>query len=165
MKKEKIALAQIKLIGITARTNNTSEANPSTAKISPTVQHYFQGNLPEKILHRKNPGVTFCAYTEYESDFRGEYTFFIGEEVDSFDDLPEGFKALTIEAQSYVKFTTEPGPMPGVVIQAWQDIWRMNVDDFGGHRRYHADFERYDERAADPQNAVVDIYIGSKEVS
>ena len=162
MKKEKIALAQIKLIGITARTNNTNETNPSIAKISPTVQHYFQGNLSAKILHRKNPGITFCVYTEYESDFTGDYTFLIGEEVESFDNLPEGLKAFTIEEQSYTKFTTDPGAMPGVVIKAWQNIWQMSTDDLGGQRRYHADFERYDERAIDPQNAVADIYIGIK---
>lgn len=162
MKKEKTALAQIKPVGITAKTNNTNEANPSIAKISPTVQQYFQGSLSAKILHRKNPGVTFCIYTEYESDFTGDYTFLIGEEVESFDNLPEGFKALTIDPQSYTKFTTDPGTMPKVVIEAWQNIWQMTADDLGGQRRYHADFERYDERAANPENAVADIYIGIK---
>lgn len=162
MKKEKTALPEIKLAGITARTNNADEADPSLAKITPTVQRWFQGNLSATIPHRVNPGRTFCAYTEYESDFRGDYTFFVGEEVNSFDGLPEGFKALAVEAQSYAKFTTNPGPMPDIVIDAWHKIWQMTPTDLGGERRYDADFEVYDERAFDPRNAVVDIYIGIK---
>jgi predicted transcriptional regulator YdeE len=32
----------------------------------------------------------------------------------------------------------------------------------GGDRMYRADFEIYDERAADPQSVVVDVYVGIK---
>ena len=38
----------------------------------------------------------------------------------------------------------------------------MTSDDLGGERRYSTDFEVYDERAANPQNAVLDIYVGIK---
>jgi predicted transcriptional regulator YdeE len=31
---------------------------------------------------------------------------------------------------------------------------------FGGKRAYIADFEVYDERSRDPDNTIVDIYIG-----
>lgn len=163
MKQEKVVLPEIKLIGITARTNNDLEANPSTAKISPTVQHYFQNNLSFQIPHRKRPGITLCAYTDYESDFTGDYTYFIGEEVTSFDGLPESLKTLSIEAQAYAKLTVGPGPMPDIVIKAWQRIWRMTSADFQGQRRYTTDFEVYDERAQNPQNTILDIYIGINE--
>ena len=59
-----------------------------------------------------------------------------------------------------MKFTTNPGSMPNVVIQAWQDIWKMSSSDFSGERSYIADFEIYDEKDSDSKNAVVDIYIG-----
>jgi predicted transcriptional regulator YdeE len=36
----------------------------------------------------------------------------------------------------------------------------MDSVDFGGRRKYIADFEVYDDRAVDPENAAVDIYIG-----
>ena len=52
--------------------------------------------------------------------------------------------------------------MPGIVVEAWQKIWQMSDSELGGVRSYIADFEIYDERAFDPQNAVVDIYIGIK---
>lgn len=38
----------------------------------------------------------------------------------------------------------------------------MSSDDFGGDRAYVADFEVYDQRAIDPTNASLDIYIGIK---
>jgi predicted transcriptional regulator YdeE len=160
MLKSAVKLPEIKLIGITERTNLSQEMNPSTAKIGPTVQKYFQQGLAAKIPHRKNPGITFSIYTEYESDFTGNYTYFLGEEVTSLEQVPEGFKTLVIPAQAYTKFTTLPGPMPGVVIDAWQKIWSMTDQELAGKRAYCADFELYDERASDPHNVIVDLYIG-----
>lgn len=153
---------EINLVGISVRTNNVNmfEMNPVNNKIAATVQKYFHGGYPEKINNRKKPGVTYCVYTNYESDFTGDYTYFIGEEVDSFDNLPEGFEMLVIPVQNYAKFTTESGPMPMVCISAWQKIWAMTPAEFGSERAYIADFEVYDERALDHQNVVLDIYIG-----
>lgn len=50
--------------------------------------------------------------------------------------------------------------MPEVVISAWQEIWAMNENELGGKRKYIADFEIYDQRAVNPNNTVIDIYIG-----
>jgi predicted transcriptional regulator YdeE len=160
MQKTMAKLPEIKLVGITARTNLASEMNLATAKIGATVQKYFHGCCPKKIQNRKNPNVTYCVYTDYESDFTGDYTYFIGEEVDSFDGLPEGFETLVMPIQNYAKFTTDSGPMPAVCISAWQKIWTMTSAEFGNERAYIADFEVYDERALDHQNVVLDIYIG-----
>lgn len=160
MKKIQLQMPKIALVGITVRTNNQAEFNPATGKIASCVQQYFHHQVADKILHRKNPGVTFSAFAEYESDCTGDYTYFIGEEVTSIDDVPEGLESHIIPPQTYAKFTTDPGPMPNVVISAWQEIWKMSSEDLGGERRYHTDFEVYDERAKDPQNAVLDLYIG-----
>jgi predicted transcriptional regulator YdeE len=162
MKKNEIHLPEIKLVGISIRTNNKDEMDPTMAKISPTAQKFFQQALPNKITNRKNPGITYCAYTEYESDFTGDYTYFIGEEVSAFESIPDGLTTLTIPSQAYAKFTTATGPMPEVVINAWLKIWQMDPHDFGGQRNYHTDFELYDERAIDPKNTTLDIYIGIK---
>src|SRR5258706_10291899 len=100
MKKEIISLPEIKLIGISIRTNNDVEIDPLTGKIFGCVQSYFHQALNEKTPHRKKPGTTLCVYTNYESDHRGDYTYFIGEEVSSSDDLPPGMDKLTIPAQT-----------------------------------------------------------------
>lgn len=162
MEKIKSQLPEIKLVGLHVRTNNKAEMDPLTAKISPCVQQYFQEQWTEKIPHRTHPGRTLCAYTNYESDYMGEYTFYIGEEVSSVKDIPEGLEGHIIPSQTYVKFTTGPGPMPTVLINAWQNIWKMSPESLGGERRYHTDFEVYDERASNPQNTILDIYIGVK---
>lgn len=167
MQKEIVKLDEIKLVGITARTNNASlfESNPETNKVAATVQKYFHNRLAEQIQNRKYPGKTFCVYTNYESDFNGDYTYFIGEEVESFEKLHDGFDAITIPRQIYTKFTNQPGPMPTVCIEMWKAIWSMKRSELGGERSYIADFEIYDERSHDHQNVILDIFLGIMDES
>lgn len=164
MQKEITIRPEIKLVGITTRTNNVRifESDPATNKIAETVQKYFHGGLYGMIPNRKNPGTTYCVYTEYESDHTGDYTYLIGEEVSSFENVPEDFVQMTLPAQQYAKLTNGPGPMPDVCINAWKKIWTMTSEDFGGERAYLADFEVYDARAADHSNVIFDIFIGLK---
>ncbi len=163
MKKANIQLPEIKLVGITARTSNSLEANPETAKIGQTIGNYFENNLSQKIANRTKPGTTYCAYTEYESDEDGEYTYFVGEEIDCFEKVPAGFTTLTITPSNYAKFECGPGQMPKICIDAWKEIWKMQDADFGGKRTYMTDFEIYDERAKDDENTILDIYIGIQQ--
>ena len=160
MKKELTHKSEIKLIGLIARTNNKNEMNPETAKIGALAGNYWGQNIAIQIPNRKNPGVTLSVYTNYASDEHGDYTYFIGEEVDSFDNVPASFKQLVIPAGKYQKFTTSSGKMPQIVIEAWQQIWKMSVNDFGSKRAYQADYEVYDQRAMDPNNTSLDIFIG-----
>lgn len=161
MKKTALERQEIKLVGISIRTNNKQESDPSKAKISPCIQRFFQEGIPGKIANRKAPNTMYCAYTDYESDHTGDYTFFVGEEVSDFDKaLPAGMQKLVIPKQKYTKFTTPSGPMPGIVINAWQTIWNMSSKELGGERNYKTDFQLHDVRAVDPHNAVIDLYIG-----
>ena len=159
MKKELLQKSEIKLVGLTARTNNSNEMNPLAAKIGALASSYWSQNVAGQIANRKSPGVTLSVYTEYEGDEHGDYTYFIGEEVSSFDNTPSGLQELIIPAAKYQKFTTPEGAMPAVDA-AWQQIWKMSPDDFGGRRAYRADFELYDQRANNPASTSLDIYIG-----
>jgi predicted transcriptional regulator YdeE len=157
----------VKLVGIvTEMTNNAAEAGSCDGKIFPVVKQYFHGGMAEKIAHRKKPGTTYCAFTAYdplytnENNYKGDYSYFIGEEVLSFDDVPEGFVTLTIPAQAYVKFTNGPGAMPNVLMDVWKRIWGSTQEELGGKRTYKVDFEMYDERANDHQNIVLDVFVG-----
>ncbi len=162
MQKERITQPEIKLVGLTARTNNKNEMVPGTAKIAPLANLYWQQNMASQIQNRKNPGVTIAVYTDYASDEHGDYTYFIGEVVTDHANQSNQSQTLSIPAGTFQKFTTEPGKMPMVVIQAWQNIWQMKQQELGGQRNYLADYEVYDERALDPNHMVVDIYIGIK---
>ncbi len=162
MIKESVNKSEIRLIGLSLRTNNKNEINPQTAQISGLVGQFFSQNIALQIPNRKNPGVTFAVYTEYDSDEHGNYTYFIGEEVQYLENIPNGLKKLIIPAAHYKKFTTPAGKMPEVVINAWQQIWKMSSNDFGGERTYQADFEIYDQRSLNPTDTSLDIYIGIK---
>ena len=153
-------LSEIKLVGITARTSNAQEMNAETAKIGIILQKFFGSGMQTQIFNRKNPGTVFSVYTNYESDEHGQYTYFLGEEVNDFENIQQGFETLTIPAQTYVKFTSDSGKMPNVCIDMWQKIWKMNSSDLGGKRAYIADFEVYDKRSQNPEQTVLDIYIG-----
>lgn len=162
MKKELVKKSEIKLVDLTARTNNKNEMDPATSKIGELAGRFWEQNIASEIPNRKNSGVTFSVYTEYDSNEHSDYTYFIGEEVNSFNNVPVNLQKLTIPAAKYQKFTTPHGKMPEVVINAWQQIWKMSARDFGGERAYVADFEVYDQRAVDPANTSLDIYIGIK---
>lgn len=162
MKQELVNKSAIKLVELTARTNNKNEMNPQTSKIGELMGRYWSRNIAAQISNRKNPGVTLSVYTEYDSNEHGDYTYFVGEEVSAFENIPSILQKLTIPAAKYQKFTTPQGKMPEIVINAWQQIWKMSANDFGGERTYIADFEIYDQRASDPANASLDLYIGIK---
>lgn len=161
MKKEKVNLGELTFMGVTTRTNNKDEMNPETAKIGALVKLYWDEKVASKFKNRSNAGLTYLIYTNYASDEHGEYTCFIGETVsDLADQDTTKYTPLTILPSTYQKFTTDSGKMPDIIIKAWQDIWRMTSVDLAGKRKYKADFEVYDLRARDINNAVVDIYVG-----
>jgi predicted transcriptional regulator YdeE len=160
MQKTIVILPLFYLAGITARTNNRNELDAQNGKIVPCIQKYFDESIGEKIPNDKNKGTTYCLYTDYESDFTGEYTFLIGKQITTSYYIPKDLEVLVIPSQTYVKFTYGPGPMPNIVQQAWQEIWQMSPEELGGMRSYIADFEVYDERASDQKNTILDIYIG-----
>ncbi len=154
---------EVKLVGVTVRTNNKNlfDSDQSKNNVAAIVMKYFHEGLAEKISNRTKAGTTYCAYTEYETGHHtGDYTYFIGEEVDSLDNIPEGFVSLIIPAQKYMKFTNGPASMPKVCIDIWKEIWKDQVLE--ADRSYIVDFEIYDERALDYNNVVLDIYIGVK---
>lgn len=162
MKKIIEQLPEIKLVGITARTSTALEFDPKQAQIGKTMQRFFTENLQDKILYKKNPNKVFAVYTNYESDEYGPYTYFLGQEVTAFENQSDIFQTLVIPNQDYAKFTPNPGKMPEVVINMWQNIWQMKEANFGGKRSYISDFEVYDERSTDLNNAIVDIFVGIK---
>ena len=160
MEQTTIQLDSIQIVGIKTRTTYQKELHPLTSEIIRCVQRYWSEAVHQLIPHRRNPGILFCVYTEYETDYNGGYTYFIGEEVTQIDILPNELDSLIIPAQTYAKFTTNPGPIPAIIINAWQDIWKRSAAHLGGDRNYQADFEVYDDRARSPGNAVVDIFVG-----
>jgi predicted transcriptional regulator YdeE len=58
--------------------------------------------------------------------------------------------------------TSAKGFVGKVVPETRSRIWAAPKSALGGNRAYQGDFEVYDQRAADPQNARVDRCVGIK---
>ncbi len=84
-----------------------------------------------------------------------------GEEVSGFNQIPDGMVAKTIPAANYAVFTTPAGPLFKVVPEAWAFIWEWTTNS-NIERAFSGDFELYDERSFDSNNAQVEIYIALK---
>jgi predicted transcriptional regulator YdeE len=96
-------------------------------------------------------------YTDYDSDEHGEYTCVVGARVAPGTPVPEGMVSRQVPDARYRMVLSERGPVWRVVPEAWQRIWKEPLQ-----RAFQADFEVYGERAANPEEAVVEIWLGVK---
>ena len=132
--------------GLTARTTNSAEGDPQTARIAPLWGRFFAEDLMGQTPHRSADPRNFGVYSGYESDASGAYDLTVGVAV------TQG-AAVTVEAGDYLVFPAD-GPVPFSVLAAWQRVWQY----FDAHpevrRRYRTDFEAY----SSPSEAAV--YIG-----
>ena len=150
-------VAAFTIIGISARTSNAKEAQPGGA-IPQQWQRFFQEGILGKIPDKLGPEI-YAVYTDYASDHNGEYTYVIGAKVKARTAPPEGMVAVNVPSGSYAVLTSDKGPVAQVVPAAWQGVFQL--EDAGKlHRAYKTDFEVYDQRAQNPQDAQVDIYLG-----
>lgn len=70
--------------------------------------------------------------------------------------VPDGLDSLNIPQGVYKKITAR-GKMPDCIAKAWQEIWSSDLP-----RAYQTDFEVYDKRSHDWDNAEVDIFVSIK---
>jgi predicted transcriptional regulator YdeE len=160
MKVAKLKLDAMTIVGLGMRTNSEGLTRENSSIIA-LMNKYRDRKVAEHIKNRSHPGVTFAIYTEYEDNFVGSCNYIIGEVVDSLGEQDlEQLQAITIPASCYLRFTTESGSLPDVVIAAWEKITSFSEQEMQHRRKYLADFEVYDNRAANVNDAQVDIYIG-----
>lgn len=137
----------ITLNGITVRTKNENEMNPSTAKIALLWEKFFSEIAPSLIDKSKVYGV----YSNYESDASGEFDL-----TASTDQEIENSKSISINSGKYLVFSAK-GDMPKVVIDTWGEIWNYFSNEKNQHERaYITDFEFYKNEQE------IEIYIGIK---
>lgn len=148
------------LTGVSIRTSNQRESGPK-GQIPALWEEYFRSGFQER-QDLINPHLLYALYTEYESDVNGEYRLLIGHEVDRDHNRENAAETAYIPEAAYIKFTTQRGPFGQVVLQLWQEIWDY-FRTFELKRAYTGDFELYDMRGFDPQNAIVDIYVAIQE--
>jgi len=155
-----IAKDSFTLIGISARTTNAKEVTEEGV-IGKMWARLFQEGVLAKIPNKADQNI-ISVYTDYASDHNGEYTYVLGARVTSDAEVPAGMVAKKIPAQRCAVFTSDKGPAATVVPALWMKINSLPKNAVGGNRLYKADFEIYDERAIDPGNLQMDVYIGIK---
>lgn len=143
------------IIGITIRTNNS---NPHTllSNMQTLWGKFISENIQEQIPNKLDNSI-YCIYTEYESDYTGDYTAFLGCKVSNLINVPTGLTGKSFNAGFYKKFVTRGDLNKGVVYNTWQQIWNSDLN-----RAYVADFEVYNEQAHNPENTIVEIFVGLK---
>ena len=144
--------------GYLVRTNNASEAS-GESKIGPIWQRFMQENLAARIPNRADESFT-VVYSNYASDETGAYDYLLGARVTSVDHLPAEMTWRKVEPATYAVLLTDKGQMPGVLQAAWDHIWHMSPGELGGKRAFVTDYEIYDKRTENSQNAQVEIHIG-----
>jgi len=150
--------AGFSVIGIAERTTNAKEMS-GEGVIGKQWGRFMQENLLAQIPNKADSSI-IAVITDYASDKDGEYTHLIGARVTSTADVPAGMVVKKVPAGKYAIFTSDKGPVARVVVGTWQRIWAQPKNAPGGIRAYKADYEVYDERAMDPQNAQMDIHLG-----
>ena len=143
--------------GISARTNNADEMS-GKGKIGNLWQTFLQSNIAAKIPNKLGSSL-IAVYSVYESDHTGNFTFHIGAPVSSIENLPDDLATVHVPAGRYAIITSNRGPVTEVVPGVWQRIWAMPPAGLGGSSAFHVDYELYDQRAADPNNPQIDVYI------
>ncbi|MFN8256889.1 MAG: GyrI-like domain-containing protein [Bacteroidales bacterium] len=141
-----------KVIGISTRTTN--EGGQSQSDLGNLWQKFYSENILHRIPDKVSDDV-ISIYTDYKSDFTGEYTAIVGAQVTSLDHIPEGMNGREFDAEKFKKYTSK-GPMPEAVVNTWIEIWQK---DKQLNRKYSYDFEVYGAKSQNGDNSEVDIYI------
>jgi predicted transcriptional regulator YdeE len=139
------------VVGVTRRTSNAD--GRSVEDIPACWTDFLKQNAAAKIRNRAVPPVMYAVYSDYESDWRGEYAFMIGCGVTRADPVPEGMAVRKIPEQTYAVFNAK-GQMPDELLAVWMMVWGSRLP-----RTYTYDFELYDERFTRPKNKEIDVYI------
>ena len=161
MKPKIVEQSEFSIIGIQVRTSNAKEMS-GQGDIPKQWSKFYKEGIADKIPHKVDSTV-YAVYTNYASDYNGEYDFIIGMKVSGASDVPPGMVAKKVPSGRFAVITSAKGPVERVVPQAWQRVYSLDDNrQLGGARAYKADFELYDQRSQNPQDAQVDLYIGLK---
>lgn len=149
---EKNQKPHFKLVGLQLEGKTTNENNQSSKDCGNLWQKFEKDNIFDLIPNKLSSKV-YAVYFDYEKDETKPFSYFIGCEVGEKSEVPENLQSLEIPSQTYIKVTAK-GVMTGCITEAWEEIWASDIP-----RKYGFDFEVYDERSWDWNDAEVDIYV------
>lgn len=151
-----IQTQEIHVVGVSVKTNNTNESDPTTAQIPIAWNQFFAGNIVEQVPNSLIPGRPLGVYTHYEANHAGDYEFVVGLEVEELTSVPEGLVGVTIPPGNYFIFSVQ-GKIPNIVAYTWNYICQYFADNSTYERDYTTDFELYK-----PEDQV-DLYVSVRD--
>jgi predicted transcriptional regulator YdeE len=143
---------EIRLMRISLKSKTSNLNGQSAVDCGNLWQEFERGAFSGKIPGRLSNSV-YAVYYAYEGDYMQPFSYFIGYPVKKDAQANPGIEMLTIPAGAYKKFTAE-GVLPDCISNAWKNIWKSD-----NPRAYQFDFEVYDERSRNWNNAEVDIFV------
>lgn len=147
-------IQKIHVIGIPVRTTN--ENGQAGVDIPALWSKFISEGIAGKIPNKTDSSI-YCIYTDYEKDHTKPYTTILGCNVSSLDEIPVGMVGKTIDEANYTTFTAKGNIFEGIVFSEWTNIWNSDLQ-----RSFTADFEVYGEKAKNPENAEIEIFIAVK---
>jgi len=152
---QKVKIEPFQVIGISIRTSNNN--NQAAQDIGQLWNRFMAEGIAAQIPNKLDSTV-LSIYTNYEGDHNQPYDTILACKVANLDHIPEGMVGASIAGGTYVKFVSKGDLSQGIIVKSWMEIWGTSLD-----RNYLADFESYDERAQDPSNVEVDIWVGVRD--
>ncbi|WP_312500725.1 GyrI-like domain-containing protein [Lacrimispora sp.] len=149
---ERVELKEKKVVGLLARTNNTS---PDMGNVISGLWEGFYGIGIYSAIKNKSNDKSLGIYTDYAGKEMDDYSVIAACEVEAADEIPEGTVVRTIPAGLYAKFVVR-GNMVKAVAEFWQELWKIDLP-----RAFVCDFEEYQN--GDMEDALIHIYIGLKD--
>ncbi|XQW84115.1 GyrI-like domain-containing protein [Thalassotalea piscium] len=139
------------ITGLSLRTDNATEMDPTTATIGKLWQA-FDNTVP--VDYKKGERV-YGVYFDYESDHTGLFSVLAGFNGSTFPEH-SALKQVVIPEGQYLVFSHE-GDMPKIAIDAWTEVWQYFANENVEQQRlYTTDFEYY------PSSNKIEVHIAIK---
>ncbi|GGS67596.1 DNA-binding protein [Planobispora rosea] len=140
------------VVGHAVRTSNAEEMDPARAKLpalwrragAPGAFAHVPGRIDENL---------YAVLTDYESDHHGAYTQIVGVAVRSVPRLPDGMVAVRVPGVPALRLEAR-GPMPGALIESWQQLWKHTESGGTPARAFTTDLEVHHPEGVDLYVAV-----------
>ncbi|MFF4416915.1 GyrI-like domain-containing protein [Streptosporangium sp. NPDC001559] len=144
--------SEMLVVGHAVRTSNAEELEQGRGRLgalwarasAPGAFAHVPGRIDENL---------YAVLTDYESDHHGSYTQVVGVAVRSAAALPEGMVAVRVPGVQALKVEAR-GPMPGALLEAWQQVWKHTESGGSPTRAFTTDLEIHHAEGADLYVAV-----------
>lgn len=153
---EVIQFKTVHLIGLTLKANESNQDDISRQAYGQLWQTFEDSEFYD-IISNKIGNEILAVYHSYDEDAEGSFQYFVGCKVEDGTEVPDGLESFKIPSGTYAQFTVQ-GEIPECTAAAWKSIGDANLN-----RALTVDFEVYDERSVDRDNAVIDIFLSVKE--